>query len=172
MKITLSTVLGFIAVSSLVAGAPVANVQQAALDKRAARINEIRALREEVDAAALVAKRSPQGNRGEGSGRGRGNTTTPASPNGNGRGHRRGKGRGHDRHDDPRDGEDDEDCPDDDNDEDNDPQNCGGRFIVCPASYNGVGEPICDFGRCRLRCPPGLREFFADRPELPSFCAE
>ncbi|GAA5905023.1 hypothetical protein JCM8208_007662 [Rhodotorula glutinis] len=52
-----------------------------------------------------------------------------------------------------------------------DPKNCGRPFFECPASYNGVGTPHCDYGHCKLRCPPGWTNFLSHHPELPNFCA-
>merc|ERR1712093_391841 len=52
-----------------------------------------------------------------------------------------------------------------------DPKNCGKPFFECPTSYNGVGEPMCDYGHCKLRCPPGWIQFLSRHPELPNYCA-
>ncbi|GAA6052262.1 hypothetical protein RTBOTA2_002047 [Rhodotorula toruloides] len=36
-----------------------------------------------------------------------------------------------------------------------DAANCGTVGNACPASYNGVGQPVCRGGSCRIACPPG-----------------
>lgn len=74
-----------------------------------------------------------------------------------------------------------------------DPNNCGAPFFVCPESCespavlqggpdqlltpdahfpdNGLGDRVCDFGKCKLNCPPGLQHtVHAFFPEI-SFCA-
>ncbi|BGP19184.1 hypothetical protein JCM10213_005810 [Rhodosporidiobolus nylandii] len=169
------------------------------LAKRSAKLNEARAIRAAVESAGLEKRRDNHGrgpadggpgNRGPGNPPRPGNAGPPSPPNpprpangpgpkgpkenngvgkgrGGGRDDNRGNHNGHGHH-----GPGGNDSDDDDTDTDGDVRNCGGRFIVCPESYNGVGEPVCDYGKCRLRCPPGLREFFAHNPEVPSFCAE
>ncbi|GAA5865840.1 hypothetical protein JCM3774_003115 [Rhodotorula dairenensis] len=39
-----------------------------------------------------------------------------------------------------------------------DANNCGTVGNVCPASYNGLGTPVCNNGLCRLACPAGTYE--------------
>ncbi|GAA5953367.1 hypothetical protein JCM8115_000506 [Rhodotorula mucilaginosa] len=36
-----------------------------------------------------------------------------------------------------------------------DAANCGAPGNACPASYNGIGEAVCNFGLCRVACPAG-----------------
>ncbi|GAA5972491.1 hypothetical protein JCM11641_001867 [Rhodosporidiobolus odoratus] len=147
----------------------------ARLEKRSASVQAVRALRAQIDSSELT-KRAPQNNRnGPGN---RGNNGPGRSPNNGGANNGGpsgrgvpGRGPGGPPGGRPGNGNGSNPGPENGPDTDNDPQNYG-RFVVCSQSYNGVGEPLCDYGSCRLRCPPGLREFFAHNPELPSFCAE
>ncbi|GAA5963552.1 hypothetical protein JCM21900_003216 [Sporobolomyces salmonicolor] len=165
-KLLLGVVFALFAVTSLTVAAPVADSQTVTLEARAARINEIRALRanavafnrenlfrrrdgsspllEKKDSGFSVEKR--QRNRGD---RGRG---------GNGRG---GNGRGGDGRGSGHNSTGSLDNAD----------NCGFPGVVCAESYNGVGQRVCNLGTCKLECPRGLRQFFTNHPEFPSFCA-
>ncbi|KWU45554.1 hypothetical protein RHOSPDRAFT_32859 [Rhodotorula sp. JG-1b] len=51
-----------------------------------------------------------------------------------------------------------------------DPTYCGSAGVVCPASYNGLGSPICSFGLCRLACPAGSFQRAAQSTTNPLYC--
>lgn len=78
----------------------------------------------------------------------------------------------------------------------NDADNCGEPFFVCPESCessppsvpllatsailtladrlgadNGVGERICNYGQCKLKCPPGLEHKLNHLFPHITFCA-
>ncbi|GAA5940029.1 hypothetical protein JCM3775_003257 [Rhodotorula graminis] len=116
-------------------------------DSREARIIKVRALRDAAEQANLTKR---QGNSAFGRSQGNGRAKGKGKGKGNnGKGHGHGNGP----------------------DLDFDPKNCGRPFFECPASYNGVGTPHCDYGHCKLRCPPGWNQFLSHHPELPNFCA-
>merc|ERR1712093_176116 len=144
VKITLAAIVAAIASVALVDAAPT--------DTREARILKVRSMRDAVDQASLTKR---QGNSAFGHSQGNGNGK------GNGKGNDKGnngKGNGNNGHGHGV-------------DLDFDPKNCGKPFFECPTSYNGVGEPMCDYGHCKLRCPPGWIQFLSRHPELPNYCA-
>merc|ERR1712093_590186 len=124
VKITLTAIVAAIASVALVDAAPT--------DTREARILKVRSMRDAVDQASLTKR---QGNsafghsQGDGNGKGNGKGNDKGT-NGKGNGN---NGHGHGV------------------DLDFDPKNCGKPFFECPTSYNGVGEPMCDYGHCKLR---------------------
>ncbi|BGP21887.1 hypothetical protein Rt10032_c01g0582 [Rhodotorula toruloides] len=51
-----------------------------------------------------------------------------------------------------------------------DAANCGTPGNACPASYNGIGEPVCKFGTCRVSCPVGYALRRAQSATNPYYC--
>ncbi|GAA5871560.1 hypothetical protein JCM3774_006297 [Rhodotorula dairenensis] len=47
---------------------------------------------------------------------------------------------------------------------------CGPDGVVCPASYNGIGEAACAYGICRLACPAGSFQRSAQSTTNPLYC--
>ncbi|BGP42644.1 hypothetical protein JCM10449v2_006656 [Rhodotorula kratochvilovae] len=190
VKLTLTALLAAAASVALVGAAPLVTSADA-LAVREARMVKVRALRDAVDDAGLTKRQGnsafghaqgngPPANRGNGKGRGNGNDRpgngngrgNNGNENGGGRGNGNGNGHGNGHGNGNGNGNGGNNDDDDDVDTDNDVNNCGRRWFVCPQSYNGVGEPVCDYGNCRLRCPPGWVNFLNNNPQLPNFCAE
>ncbi|GAA5831371.1 hypothetical protein JCM11251_004001 [Rhodosporidiobolus azoricus] len=51
-----------------------------------------------------------------------------------------------------------------------DANNCGTPGNACPASYNGIGEPACKNGACRVACPAGSFLRRAQSVSNPFYC--
>ncbi|GAA5980314.1 hypothetical protein JCM10908_001612 [Rhodotorula pacifica] len=51
-----------------------------------------------------------------------------------------------------------------------DAANCGSQGNACPASYNGLGSPVCRFGVCRIACDAGYVLRRAQSETNPYYC--
>ncbi|GAA5865574.1 hypothetical protein JCM3774_002055 [Rhodotorula dairenensis] len=156
----------FVAVFALLSSVAMATPTQASLEARARKVSETREYRNYVD---LVAR----DNNGRGPGRDNGNHFGNGNGNGNGKGDGNGKGSGNGNGRGPGNGNGNGNSNGNGNGKDleNDADNCGEPFFVCPESYNGVGERICNYGQCKLKCPPGLQHKLNHLFPHITFCA-
>ncbi|POY76296.1 hypothetical protein BMF94_0491 [Rhodotorula taiwanensis] len=155
MKTAFACLGALFALLSVVLAAP----SQAALDARAEKVNEIRALRRQLNLATRKERRQP-----------------PAAPGAQGRGPAGQGPPGQDKAGPP--GPPPSKLPPHlavvnghVKNLRTDPDHCGAPFFTSPESYNGVGKRFCDFGKCKLKCPPGLAQAIHQYFPDIMFCA-
>ncbi|KWU45038.1 hypothetical protein RHOSPDRAFT_33285 [Rhodotorula sp. JG-1b] len=156
----------FVAVLTILSSVALASPTRASLEARARKMQETRQYRNYVD---LVARdnnnKHNNGGPGRGPGRDNGNHYGNDKGNGNGNGNRPGNGNGHGNGNSNGNGNGNKP------DFESDPDNCGAPFFVCPDSYNGLGQRICNYGQCKLKCPPGLEHKLNHLFPHITFCA-